>query len=72
MKSPGEANTDPSLTAGYPAALYDTVSGGGDGQQDHHSYYNVQCTEDVGTQVNKNQKLKVLGYAGILQLNVQT
>lgn len=29
MKSPGPANTDPSSTAGYPAALYNTVSGGG-------------------------------------------
>lgn len=49
MKSPGQANTDPSFTAGYPAALYDTVSGGGDGQLDQHSYYNVQCTKEVST-----------------------
>lgn len=49
MKSPGQANTDPSFTAGCPAALYDTVRGGGDGQWDQHSYYNVQCTKEAST-----------------------
>lgn len=39
MKSPGPANTDPSSTAGYPAALYNTVSGGGEGLRDQHPCY---------------------------------
>lgn len=46
MKSPGPANTDPSSTAGYPAALYNTVSGGGEGLWDQHPHYTMECTVD--------------------------
>ena len=47
MKSPGPANTDPSSTAGYPAALYNTVGGGGEGLWDQHPHYTMECTVDV-------------------------
>lgn len=46
MKSPGPANTDPSSTAGYPAALYNTVSGGGEGLWNPHSYI-MRCAKEV-------------------------
>lgn len=37
MKSPGPANTDLSSTAGYPPALYNTASGGGNGHTLYHA-----------------------------------